>query len=455
MKQPKPSSPPTDGQAGSRVHLFVLGGIALGVVLRLLYILLVPTTPGVFDSVYYMRTSASIAAGLGYRIDGHLTNTWPIGYPAMLATIFMATGPSVLAAKLINIALAAMSMWFSYRIAVQIFRSRYVGLLTVLLMACYANQIAYSAEVMSESLFLCCSLASCYLMLAQGGSPWKLALAGVMCGVTTMVKPQFLFIPLALLVFEHMARPAPRPPLRILARSLGILALTIALIMVPWIVRNYRITGHVQLVSGNSGLTLFLSTSPVVTRGELDGMAVPREIMDTYGRMMNTNEYEADRWLRDQAIDAIKTQPIATAGRMLSQAWYLWKGDVDGIRLNEQNLDFAQLGFSRESYPTSTLRYALLGLKLAAACFYVLILLLAGMALVSAVRHGQWRDPLLWFGVFTALYYSAVAVVFHGESRYHLPAMPWLVMYSAAALAALTSGQARRIYARLSAGAAA
>lgn len=437
------------------MHLFMLGGIALGIVLRLIYILLVPTAPNVFDGVWYMRTSTSIAAGLGYRIDGHLTNTWPIGYPAMLATIFIATGPSVLAAKLMNIALAAIGMWFSYRIAVQIFRSRYVGMLTVLLMACYANHIAYSAEVMSESLFLCCSLASCYLILVQGGSPWKLALAGAMCGITTMVKPQFLFIPLALLVFEHLARPAPRPPLRILARSLGIVTLTILLTLTPWIVRNYRITGHVQLVSGNSGLTLFLSTSPVVTRGELDGQEVPPEIMKTYGEMMNTNEYEADRWLRDQAIETIKTQPVATAGRMLSQVWYLWKGDVDGIRLNEQNLDFAQLGFSRESYPTTTLRYALLALKLAAACFYAAILLLAGLALVLAVRQRRWRDPLLWFGVFTALYYSAVAVVFHGESRYHIPAMPWLVMYSAAALAALTSARAKHLYARIAAGAAA
>lgn len=397
MKQKTSSSQPLIERGDSRIHLIVLGCIALGVVLRLLYILLVPTIPGVFDSVYYMRTSASIAAGLDYRIDGHLTNTWPIGYPAMLATIFMATGPSVLAAKLMNIALAATSMWFSYRIAVQIFRSRYVGLLTVLLMACYANQIAYSAEVMSESLFLCCSLASCYLVLVQGGSPWKLALAGAMCGVTTMVKPQFLFIPLALLVFEHFARPAPRPPLGILARSLGILALTIVLVLTPWIVRNYRITGHVQLVSGNSGLTLFLSTSPVVTRGELDGMAVPREIMDTYGKMMNTNEYEADRWLRDQAIDAIKTQPAATVGRMLSQAWYLWKGDVDGIRLNEQNLDFAQLGFSRESYPTTALRYALLALKLAATGFYAAMLLLAGWRLCR--RYGMGSGATRCYGL--------------------------------------------------------
>ncbi len=58
--------------------------------------------------------------------------------------------------------------------------------------------------------------------------------------------------------------------------------------------------------------------------------------------------------------------------------------------------------------------------------------------LASKRRSGsEW----IWLGVLLALYVTAISIVFSGQSRYHFPIMPFLIVNSAYVLSKLVTSQ--------------
>jgi hypothetical protein len=102
-------------------HLFIPICLLLGVFLRILWIWLV--NPGqVSDFVWFENRAESIASGQGYAVNGIPTAYWPVGYPGFLGLVFRVFWPSVIFAKLINIAFYMATIVLTYILGAELFK---------------------------------------------------------------------------------------------------------------------------------------------------------------------------------------------------------------------------------------------------------------------------------------------------------------------------------------------
>ncbi|HEU4327755.1 MAG TPA: glycosyltransferase family 39 protein [Roseiflexaceae bacterium] len=402
--------------------------VVVAALVRLVYVFAIPTVGDVIDSRWYYEAAVSLAAGQGLVVNGRVTAFWPVGYPAFLAVLFKLFGASLLAAKLANVALYLVAMGCAYGVARRIFRSQLVARLTLLLLAIYPNHIAYSAEVLSEVLSLALLMAGCFSLVASAERPRLLYLSGIVFGFATLVKPQIVLLTAFFLLCLYLAQ-LRRGELRAVAARVAAFYVLLLLVIAPWTIRNYLVFGHVFLVSNNSGLNFFYSSSPSV-RVEFGSPLPSPEISLLYESIARENEYLADRAVMQRAIEDVKAQPTAALRRMLQQAWYLWYMDVDGGRLNERNI---------LDIDPQTKRF-LYGFKIVSQAYYLTLLALAALGVAVLIRRCPFgRYPLVYLGLGTVGYFTVVALFFHGETRYHFPIMPLVVMYSAFALELLLS----------------
>src|SRR5262249_3740165 len=101
---------PSRSDRNATFALFLL--LAAGAV-RLACVLTLDIKP-VSDYHQYFTMAANAAAGRGL-VDAHGNRAfYNPGYPILLAGIFWVTGTSLLAAKVANVALGVMSVWFVY-----------------------------------------------------------------------------------------------------------------------------------------------------------------------------------------------------------------------------------------------------------------------------------------------------------------------------------------------------
>jgi 4-amino-4-deoxy-L-arabinose transferase-like glycosyltransferase len=411
---------------------FLAACLAAALVLRLSWIAFLDTQP-VSDSRWYYERGIDLAAGRGYSVGAgdywpenlppadltpaedypagrRPTAYWPVGYPALLGLLFAVWGPSLLAAKLANVFLYLGALMLAYLLARRLFHSEAAGRITGLMLALYPNHIAYGALLTSESLFLfLLLLAVTALVLPRPGVRSAVA-AGLAFGLASLVKPQVVLLPGVLLA----ARAITQPRFKRLARHAGyaaLLYLALLLTLTPWTIRNYRVFGAFVFVSNNGGINLLVGNNPYASGGYGHDRQMAAMLSDV------PEEHARDSQARDLAVSYGLEHPWQTLALWPRKLWYLYRKDVEGISWNERGLRGAGS--------------VMLVWKGVAQSYYVIVLS-AFFVSIGLLRRHQ-RLPAL--GLVIVLYFTGVYLVTFADTRFHFPAMPWLVMYPAAAVA--------------------
>ncbi|HYQ88064.1 MAG TPA: phospholipid carrier-dependent glycosyltransferase [Candidatus Binatia bacterium] len=388
--------------------------ICLGVafLVRLVYALLVDPKP-VSDFDWYFYKGIDISFGRGYHEHGAPTAFWPVGYPTFLGALFALFGRTILVAKIANVFLYTGVIALSYWIAGRLFRSALTARLTLLLLTFYPNHIAYTSLVASEILFTFLMLLGVALLLIENSRVLMAVLAGVAFGLSCMVRPQVLPLPLAFILLLPAVR---KRPFREILLSVVALYAALLLVLVPWTLRNYRAFGHFVLVSTNGGGNLLIGNNPWA-----DGAYVDRPEYD--GIVGRGDEYERDRRFGAYATRYILEHPVATLKLWPKKLWYLYRGDVEGARWSLEGFEVGgkrvPLGVATAAVAVSEMYYVFLG----------------GLCLVSLVlflKAGRGAGAFPFAGLAVIAYFTLLGAVFYGGSRYHFPIMPWVAMYAAA-----------------------
>jgi 4-amino-4-deoxy-L-arabinose transferase-like glycosyltransferase len=403
---------------------FVPLGLLAAAIVRLGWIALVDARP-IDDFQWYYGRAIGLAAGDGLRFGGRLTALWPVGYPATLALLFLATGPSLVAAKLLNVALGVGTVWLSYGIARALFQSERTARLTLLGMAFYPNHVAYTSLTATELPFLFALLLGVWLLLRRR-TPLRLPGAGAAFGWGCLIKPIMLFIPALMLLAAHGRERRLRA-----ARDLVVVYAVMLAVVAPWTLRNWREFGSFILVSNNDGINLLIGNNPEATGGYVrDTELTP--VLDAAG-----SELERDRLARSLAKDYMRTHPWATLARAPAKLWHLWAKDVEGLYWNELATG------AGEDVPPSERPFYLA--KLAAQAVWLGLLGCFALACARFALAGRppGFDPRWTFGLWLIAYTSALALVFFGSSRFHFPLVPFVAMYSAAGLVCVDRGRRR------------
>jgi len=391
--------------------------------IRLAWVALVDARP-IDDFSWYFGRAVGLSQGLGLVFEGRLTALWPVGYPATLGLLFLVTGPSLMAAKLLNVAFGLGILWLSYRIAQTLFQSERTARLTLLGLSLYPNHVAYTSLTATELPFLFALLLGSWLLL-RGRAVFRLPSAGVVFGWGCLIKPIMLFVPALMLLAAGSGGRG-----RKVARDLLVVYAVLFCVVLPWTLRNYRVFDAFVLVSNNEGINLLIGNNAKATGGYVRELEEAPQIEAVDG------ELERDRLARALAIDYIRTHPWVTIARVPAKLWHMYAKDVEGLHWNELAMDAGE-GTPRER--------PLFVLKLASQAIYLALVgcFLLGCARLALVGRPPGFDPRWSLGLWCIAYLSALCVVFFGSSRFHFPLIPWMMMYGVAGLVCADWGRRR------------
>ncbi len=273
-----------------------MGLVALAV--RILYVVLVlPDYAPVSDALHYHSLAAAVGDGrgmvhpfpLGYP---HATAFRPPLYPLLLGGVYAVTGPKLGAAQVLNVALGTgvvvLASLFAWRLA-----GGRAGVVTGLLAAVYPPLVFNDGLPLSEPLGLLL-LAAMVLLLASHRTVW----VGVIGGLLLLTRPsaQFFVVVLAVWVVGRLGW-----------RRASLFVVCMALVVTPWVVRNWVRFGTPVLVTSNGfNLNAIYSPESKLSGGFVDGFFDPRFAQLRAGI---TDEAELDAALRRHALAELRRDP--------------------------------------------------------------------------------------------------------------------------------------------------
>jgi 4-amino-4-deoxy-L-arabinose transferase-like glycosyltransferase len=254
----------------------------------------------------------------------------------------------------------------------------------------FATGLLYS-ETLYLFLLLLFTLSCLKVAEGAGRKGWAVA-TGVFLGTTVLMKPNLLLFPLALVLWFWFA-------LQNFRRALvlgGLIALAMAGVVLPWTLRNYRISRALVPVSANLGLNLWQGNHP-----EADGAAYPLDRVDP---LEGYSELERDRLYRQWALQQIQSDP----GRFLA------------LIPRKMGKFFAPLETSNRG--RIPLHFGSL-----VDWGWAVFLGFAVWGFLRTVGH-SWEWMLIYLLI---LYPAGLAAVFYGATRYGMVVYPYLFLLAA------------------------
>ena len=420
-----------------RTHLLWLGGILLvALVLRLVWVSAVQPDPrdGRFDdTVWYHHTARLLADGHGYENYAEHTPTalWAPGYPLVLAALFRLPGDDVAAARAVNLAASVALVAGVYYLGSRLWDRR-AGLIAATIVALLPSHIFFSSLVLTEVPYttlavglLCVALA---WTLREHVELWRAFLLGVAAGAVGMVRPEGALLVLAIVA----AWVAYHRSLRRVAGYVALLVLGMAVLYVPWTVRNIIQLDAPVVGTTGMGQVLLQGHRPgatgrpdLYTVVQLQDRFLSVPLPEREVRMNNTATRESIEF----AVHHIPSE-LGLAPQRL--AWF-FRGDDSVVFW----LNHAGPGRPREFSPAWEDRW--MGL---ANVYYYIIVGTMVLGLPFWLRRMDRRHALIWapFAVYTAMW----ALLFVGEARYHFPLLPVFAVLAGIGLSAFLGRAAQR-----------
>ena len=404
----------------------MLAVVAVALALRVAAILLVEVDPRArwgFDMSWYDGVARRLLAGFGYvGVDWAPTAHWPPGYPLLLAGVYWLFGPSLLAAKLANVVLSAVTVVLTWRIGCELARPR-VGVVAAAILALFPGDILFSPTILSETLFGTLFCASLWLFLRwtnRGDARATTWFAfGLLLGAATLVRGTALVV-------------MPAFTLAWLARGAGVrraawwsaAALAgLAIALTPWTLRNWVRLGYPVLVGTNGVAALWVGQSDVATSDEILPPGPPPQ--PSPGIQVRNPQFEVDvarartreafAWMAAHPGRVVAMAP-AKVGRMYASDRGAYPWIEDGLR--------KVLGPERRRW---------LDAVVDGYYFLVLALALVGARRFLTPERGAVLVPIavVWFTLMHAF-------LFFGHARFHHPLLPLLSLMAAAEVVAWT-----------------
>ena len=185
------------------------------------------------------------------------TTDVPWGYAYYLAFFYLVFGHHLWVPILAQVLLNGLVPVLLYRLVRPLAGVR-VAALAAILVGLFSFNTVYTSTQSSDAVCTVLFLASlvCFDRGRQDDRVWLLAASGLLMGVATQFRPNLILFP-AVLAFAH-AWHRPRT-MKALRGAIAYLAV-VGLALVPWIVRNYRLTGEFLPTSTHGGYQLWLGT---------------------------------------------------------------------------------------------------------------------------------------------------------------------------------------------------
>jgi len=257
-------------------RLILLAILLAAAVVRAGFVLSTPDDRFLYmDGKDYRDISRNLISGRGYSTSSYRSayrlfepmppigdNVHPDFYrPPLLSLLgvplWLLPGSWILWARIVSVALGVLAAFAVYLVAKELF-SFSVGLTAAGVFAFYPFAVYWSSFWSTEILLAVCLLFAIYL-LARCRKKFRIqiALLGGLClGLTTLARPNGLFQTLALLSYVAMARTVPHR-----GRTFALILLSALVVLIPWSVRNMKLTGVPNPVTFQGPYNMWLGTN--------------------------------------------------------------------------------------------------------------------------------------------------------------------------------------------------
>ncbi|MBI5877781.1 MAG: glycosyltransferase family 39 protein [Chloroflexi bacterium] len=312
---------------------------------------------GAHDQISYDTLALRLLDGHGYSFAqdwypftkaNEPTSHWSFAYTLYLTAVYAVTGHHPLAARLIQALLSGGIAWLLYRLGTTLFDRR-TGLAAAAAFALYAYWIFFNAALMTQTFYVMCLLSAllAVLQLRERPSMRGWVWLGLSLGLGALFRQTLiLFAPVLVLwlAWDGRAR-IPRTAwlTRDLVRGAAVAAVIVALMILPWTVRNYLAYDDFLLLNSNGGYWFYASNHPIhgtnfdpsaapPIPAALVGLSEPaidralfreglNEIAADPGRfvLLSLNRTKDYFWL----VPSDQSSPISNAARLFSFALYL------------------------------------------------------------------------------------------------------------------------------------
>lgn len=391
--------------------------------------------PTIVDAHDYNRlATALVETGEYVTESGAPSSLRPPLYPAVLAGVYRVLGVhNYLAVAVLQALLSWATIFLSYWIGALLYR-RETGVIAATLVGFYPSLLAFNMLLLSETLFtflLTGAVFASLVLLRSPGIVSSIAL-GTCLGLGALTR-SVLWLCSAPVGVAILLLAMYSPIRRFL--SVGIALSVCAAVLAPWSWRNTRVQETFTLIDVMGGRNVMMgnyeytplerswATISDVT-GERSWHRVLAAATPGYSQL---TQGEIDKKAMAYGVRYFFSHPAESARRCLVRFFNFWQ------------LERTIIAGMRQGYFGDIPTFVTVGVALLICGSYALVALLALTGAV--VTPPEWRSHtllLLWIAVPCAIHTVAFA-----HSRYHLPLIPVLTVYAAAALQALWSDRSR------------
>jgi 4-amino-4-deoxy-L-arabinose transferase-like glycosyltransferase len=401
--------------------------LALGLVLRLALVAWLHGQPlYVWDERDYDVLATNIVQhGEFAFVPGTPVSLRPPLYPAALALVYSVTGEhNFTAMRIIQALLGTSTAYVVFLLARRVYDER-TGMVAAAICAFYPSLVATSGLVLTETLFTLLLCGSCLLMerFLTTGRTWALAWFGVVLALGALTRSVLWLFPAPLIVFLLVCDPASSWRRRLTHIAIALAAF--ALVIAPWAIRNTRlqqtftavdVMGGRNFMMGNYAHTPFdRPWDAISAEGDKAWHTVLRRETSV---PPNITQGQLDKLALKYGLNYISRHPFETLQRDTAKFFHFWQLERELIA----GLHQGYWGGANKA-----------GVLMAAAAIlgsYTLVMV-AGIFGMLVRPPQQWRMHL--FMVLVMAYVCGIHTLVFAHSRYHLPLMPLIGIWAAAA----------------------
>ena len=343
------------------------------------------------------------------------------GTPLLMSAIYAIGGPKPLFGKLLNAFLGACiggGLFLLLRA-----HNQRLAFWSGLFSEVYPSGLFYTNLLGTEIHFTLGIIGAALLIERTVRSEkWAMTLwawaAGLLIGFTSLIRPatQLILCAFAAVIcsVDHGRKRA------VIA---GVLAIGIAIPLVAWGVRNYRVLGHFEWQTTEMGLGWFTMTRDIIPEQQERSIAPLTERF-----MKSQDEFEIARLGKEIGMKrlAFAIRDVRFVKTMLKNFMKPWKNDLDALNWCS-GYDGTD---GSAAMPVSLKTYSLL--RRACELFYLTMLLLGVFGAAASLKRSGLPCTA---GVLMLLFYFAFSAllmcVFQGQPRYHFPLMPVVFILAA------------------------
>jgi 4-amino-4-deoxy-L-arabinose transferase-like glycosyltransferase len=403
-----------------------LGVLVLGLLLRLVFLYATQNTGLMIeDERHYHQLALNVLHGHGFGWTPETrTSIRPPLYPFFEVFIWKITGTeSLLYVRLAQVGLSLLTVYFLYRLGLLVF-DQPVAQLAAAGVWLYPSLVAFNFLLLTEVLFTCLLtlVALGYVTLLRtrrAAAAWGTGGALGLAALTRSILWPFPIVLCPLTFFTLHGNWKSRAQLALY------LLLGYILVVAPWAVRNTRLQGVFTVVDTMGGLNLLMGNyaytplnrawDAVSLTGEKSWSA---DLPPTHPDGPRWTEGRKEKWAVRQAMTYMLAHPALTLQRAAIKCANFW------------GLERVIIAGWAEGFYHPPQWFAVLG-AVAITLAYTLTMLLASLGFFLALPASRTAP---FFLVSVIVFVCGVHTVVFGHERYHLPLMPFLLLYAAAAI---------------------